>query len=566
MNPRIKTLLIRCAIEIGLFSAALNLLLLVPPLYLMQIYDRIIPSASYDTLIYITLIVVFALVVLGLLEIARQLYASRVASRFATLLGPDAFLSSLNGKRADYADIQPLRDLTTLRSFVASRALSSLFDLPFMPVFIGVLYLVHPALFWVTLAGGALLVAIALLNQSLAGRQNRKASEVALLANNAAQASVGNRETIRALGMTSNIMEHWGRLYADSLNAGDKAARANAAFGGVSRMVRLLLQTCILGVGAYLVLQQEMTAAMIFASSIVTGRALQPLDQIIGNWASIVEARRCWRHLAAVSAEPSWRGFESATVLPEPTGQITVEDLTYFAPGSARNDPPLIKRVSFRIAAGESVTLIGPSQAGKSTLARLLVGAIEPHSGAIRIDGADIRQWDPERLGKRIGYLSQDCEIFPGTVGQNISRFDLSPDDSAVVAAAQMAHAHELILAYKEGYGTRIGPGGIRLSGGERQRIGLARALYGLPMLLILDEPNANLDAEGEAALQAALRGAQERGITVLMITHRPSIAVTCQRVMVLREGRIELFGPAKEVLRSLQNKAAGGNVVQVGA
>ncbi|MEO4000987.1 type I secretion system permease/ATPase [Mesorhizobium sp. CAU 1732] len=552
MKTGIRPLVIRSVIEIGIFSAVVNLLLLVPPLYLLQVYDRVLPSSSLSTLIYLSLIALGALAVLGLLEIARSLYAGRVASRLAVKLGPQAFVVAMNGARAGFGDVQPLRDLSVVRSFVASRALTFLFDLPFGPLFIAIMYLIHPLLFLITLGGGVVMVAIAILNQMATSRRDREASEALSGATNSAQTFARNFETVRALGMTDNAMERWGSLYGDSLNATDGVGRINGIFSGISRTVRMVLQLLILCGGAYLVLQQEITAGMIFASAIISGRALQPLDQIIGSWQQIIEAGRSWKRLSSLEGLADEERFE----LPAPKGRVSGENIVYYPPGADAATEPVIRRLSFIIEAGETVAMIGPSQAGKSTLARIIVGAIRPRSGVLRIDGADIATWDPDSLGKHLGYLSQEVELFPGTIAENIARFDPDAREEDVIAAARMAHVHDLILGQKSGYGTQIGPGGVRLSGGERQRIGLARAFYGDPRLIVLDEPNASLDNEGEAALESAMRKAKERGTTVIIITHRPTIASGCDRIMMLRAGQIELYGPTAEVLQRLQQGA----------
>ncbi|WP_457154308.1 type I secretion system permease/ATPase, partial [Mesorhizobium sp. P5_C1] len=327
-------------------------------------------------------------------------------------------------------------------------------------------------------------------------------------------------------------------------------------YSAVSRAARSVLQIAILGVGAYLVLNEQMTAGMIFASSMISARALQPLDQIVGSWRQIVEANIAWKRVSSLVGLP---GRLQAVALPSPSGRLTTEQLVYYVPGATEVSLPLIKRLSFAVAAGETVAIIGPSRAGKSTLARLLVGAIQPRSGAVRFDGADIRNWDPESLGRHIGYLPQEVELFPGTIAQNIARFERDAADEKVIQASAHAQAHQMVLSQRDGYSTIIGPMGVRLSGGERQRIGLARAFYDDPRLLVLDEPNANLDAEGEAALERAIVQARSRKTTVLIITHRPSIARKCDRILVLRDGQIELYGPGKDVLDRLAQDSHAG-------
>jgi PrtD family type I secretion system ABC transporter len=546
-----RIFLSKSLIEIGIFSTIANVLLLISPLYLLQVYDRVLPASSMNTLVYLTLFAVGGLAVLGILELVRSLYANRFAARFDVQLGSAAFIAAMNGSRAGLGDVQPLRDLATIRSFIASRALFFLFDLPFGPFFILLLYFIHPLLFAITLAGTAVMVAVALLNQAATSRSGREAGDTLAATMNFAQTFARNFETVRALGMVSSIVEFWGGRFSDSLRASDKVARSNAVYGGLSRTIRMVLQLAVLGVGAYLVLLEEMTAGMIFAASIISGRALQPLDQIVGSWRQVIDASQAWKRISALAKLDSIEKPVSVE-LPAPKGVLALEQVVYFLPNADPGAPPLIKRVSFAADAGEIVAIIGPSQAGKSTLARLIVGAIKPRSGVVRIDGADIQSWESDQIGRHMGYLSQEVELFPGTISQNIARFEADPSDEKIIAAAQRAQVHKLILGLANGYATVIGPMGVRLSGGERQRIGLARAFYGDPKILVLDEPNANLDAEGEAALEQAIITARLEKRTVLIITHRPSIAAKCDRVLMLRDGQIELYGPAQDVLQRL--------------
>lgn len=536
----------------GLFSAVMNTLVLILPLYMLQVYDRVLPAANLDTLTYLTLLALSSLLLFGVLEVVRGVYASRLAARMDVSLGTSSFLAAMSGPRAGLGDVQALRDLATLRGFIASRTIFFLFDLPFGPIFVGLLYFIHPLLFLVTVVGAVLMVFIAVLNQVASSRPGKEAAESLGAAMNSAQAFARNFETVRALGMVSNAIEFWGTRFSGSLHASDGLARTNAFYGGVSRTTRSVLQIAILGVGAYLVLHNEMTAGMIFASSMISARALQPLDQIVGSWRQIIDANLAWKRLSAVQSRS---GPKENVALPTPQGALSADQLVYHLPGSADGSLPLIKRVTFEVPAGETVAIVGPSQAGKSTLARLIVGAIEPRSGVIRIDGGDIRNWDPEELGRHIGYLPQDVELFPGTIGQNITRFEPDAPDGKLVQAAQQAQVHELILGQRDGYSTLIGPTGVRLSGGERQRIGLARAFYGEPKILVLDEPNANLDSDGEAALERAIIQARSRKTTVLVITHRPSLASKCDRILMLRNGQVEIYGLTKDVLDQLAQR-----------
>ena len=541
----------RSLVEIGIFSAATNAMLLVMPLYLLQVYDRVLPSSSLSTLTYITILALAALIILGILEVVRSYYADRVAARIDTEMASDAFMTSMSGPRAALGDVQPLRDLATIRGFISSRALFFLFDLPFSPVFIALLYLIHPVLFYVTIFGAVIMVGVAVANQLATAKPGQQAANSMMVSMNMAQSFGRNFETVRALGMIGNTIEVWGKKFAEWINLSANVSRRNAFYGGLSRTVRMVLQNGIMCAGAYLVLQDEMTAGMIFAASIISGRALQPLDQIIGGWRQVIDAGRAWKRLRSMGKDNTAADKDTVD-LPDLKGAVTVDGVVYFPPNADRTADPLIKKVTFTVEPGEVVAMVGPSRAGKSTLARLIVGAIKPHAGIIRLDGADIQNFDSDQLGRHVGYLSQEVELFPGTIAENISRFDPEADDAAIVRAAELAETHKLILGQKNGYGTQIGPTGVRLSGGERQRVGLARAFYGEPKVIILDEPNANLDAEGEQALERAVLQAKQRGTTVMLITHRPSIAAKCDRILMLREGQIEMYGPAQDVLRKL--------------
>ncbi|TRC92950.1 type I secretion system permease/ATPase [Mesorhizobium sp. WSM4303] len=564
IRPGLRPVFLRAIADIGVFSLLINILLLVIPLYLLQVYDRVLPSSSVETLFYLSAMAVVALAFLGLLDAVRAIYAQRIAAIVDQKLGARTFAASLGARYAGSA-LSPLNDLATACAFIRSRGVAVLFDLPFAPVFLALLYFIHPVLFWLTLAGAVLLFLLVVANQLAIGRNDAMSAERTAVASQAEQAFARNTDTLRAMGMVQNAAAVWGQHVAEALTLHDRSGGANAIFSATSRSLRMMLQLAILGAGAWLVLQGQMTAGMIFASSLVSSRALQPLDQLIGSWRQIVDARRCWKRLdTALAAQPSER---RKLVLPDPSGAISVQDLFFIAPNAAFGAEPILKRLNFAIGAGEAVAIVGPSGAGKSTLAKLLVGALQPTGGAVRIDGADLRSWDETQLGRHIGYLPQEVELFPGSIAQNVARFDSAADDAAIVEAARHAEAHELVLTLRDGYQTMIGSSHTVLSGGERQRIGLARAFYGKPRMLVLDEPNAHLDGSGEAALEAMLSVARGAGVTVLVITHRPSIAAACERVMVLRNGAIEAFGPASEVLRqSAAGKGVAGNAVVTGS
>jgi ATP-binding cassette subfamily C protein len=545
----------RSVIDLGLFSTVVNVLALTSPLFLIQVYDRVLPSSSIETLVYLTIIAFLAFAFLGLLDVIRTIYAVRMAAKLDSELGATAFANVVTATGREPGDIQPLRDLATVRGFVASRGTPVLFDLPFSPVFAALLYLLHPLLFLMTTIGAIVILLLVFLNQSMNKKASQFAQERITSANLTAQMFSRNAETVRAMGMTNNVGEVWGRQFAAATAAADGSLVVNAIFGGISRSIRMILQMAILAVGATLVLKGQMTAGMIFASSILSGRALQPLDQLVGIWKQAMDARSAWSRFEKVIEAGS--ADSRKLLLPNPAGDIAVRDLLYVSPDAGADPEPILKRLNFTIAAGESVAVVGPSRAGKSTLARLLTGAVAPTAGSITIDGADLRTWDATQLGSLIGYLAQDVQLLPGTIAANISRFEPDAADEAVVAAARAAHANDLILSQTKGYQTPIGPGSNNLSGGERQRIGLARAFYGSPRLLVLDEPNANLDSEGEAALGRALRDAKARGVTVVIVTHRISIATTCDRILVMKNGRIDDFGPTDEVARRAQSERA---------
>lgn len=541
----------RAVAEIGIFSFVLNMLLLVQPIYLLQVYDRVLTSGSMDTLAYISLIAMAGIAVLGILESVRTIYAARVANRMDVALAGKALFASLYGAKAQAGEIPMIQDLNTVRGFINSRTLFFLFDLPFAPLFLVLLYFIHPVLFYLSLAGAAILVILMLANQYATRRQISAVNQSNLESLAAAQLFTRNAETVRALGMTFNVLEYWGGRMSEGVAENDAYQQINSWFAAASRFVRLALQIGILGAGAYLVIKGEMTGGMIFASSIISGRALQPLDQIIGAWRHVQSATTAMKRLMPLTKMRMDRA-DGDVLLPAPSGAITVDTLTYHLPAAAPGSSPVIKQMSFSIAAGECIGIVGPSGAGKSTLARLIAGALRPSHGAVYYDKADISQWLDADRGRHIGYLGQEIEFFPGTIAQNIARFDPGFDEADVMKAAERAGAHELIISRPRGYGAEIGPTGERLSAGERQRVGLARALYGAPRILILDEPNSNLDMEGQVALEQAVTSAKADGLTVILILHRGPMLKLCDRLMVIRAGAMEMFGPTEAVVEKL--------------
>ena len=554
----------RAMVELGIFSVVVNLLLLTMPIYMLQVYDRVLSSGSSDTLLFLSVIAAAALVLLGLIEAVRGIYAARIGSKLEARMGRGALMASLYGPRASLGDVQPLRDMQQVRAFLSGRSVFAIFDLPFAPIFILFLYFVHPALFWLTVVGAVALAIIAVANQRATQASGKRSGEAAMAANLSAQAFARNRESLVAMGMVDNVVDTWGKDEARSLSAQDEATRVNSWFAGLSRTIRMGLQIAILGYGAALVLRGEMTAGMIFASSIISGRALQPIDQIIGGWKGFIETGRAWTRLS--SAVAPFEDEAQPTEQAVPKGRIDLENAVYAVPVPGEpSGKMIIKRVSARIQPGESVGVIGLSGAGKSTLLRLMVGALNPNSGTVRLDGADLRNWPAAQRGKYMGYLGQDTELLPGTVKENIARFSPDASDEEVRAAADRAGVTDLINSLPRGFETRIGPGGHVLSGGERQRIGLSRAFYGMPRVLVLDEPNAALDESGLAALEGAIAAAKEAGATVIIAAQRREILRHLDKVMVVEDGTITKFDDTEAVGRWMQERA-GHNVAQLRA
>ena len=536
---KVKNAFWRAIIVLAVFSAAINILLLAQSVYSIQVFDRVLPSRSIDTLIYLSMIMAVALLATSLLDVARSLVANRAAQHFEVSLSDIALRAAVRKGPATACGMQTLRDIASLRAFISSRALIAILDLPFAFLFIAMMYLVHPQLFWLTLGGAAVLTLVAGLSQWALSGSARRQGELAHAASTRAEHIARNAESVLAMGMTGNVVDAWGRLHAGSLLAADGAGTLNAWFSGFSKFLRFTLQAAVLGYGAVLVLENQMSAGLMFAASIISGRALQPIDQMIGAWRQLAGAHQAWKRIRIfVPRADASRRFTS---LPAPSGSIEVHELHYPAPVDPSR-PPILGRLSFRLGPGEIVAVLGPSGSGKSTMARLLVGALQPRSGQIRIDGHELPNWNPEELGRAIGYVAQDVELLPGTVAQNIARFEPTANDADIVKAARAAHAEDLVQRLPKGYDTEIGPGELPLSGGERQRIALARALYGNPRFLVLDEPNSNLDRQGEAALMRALCDARAGGAAIMVITQRETLLPCADKIMRLQGGAIVEF------------------------
>ena len=527
------------------FSFALNLLTLAMPVFTIQLYNRVLSSGSGATLALISLAAIIAFAVAGVLEDIRAQLLVAIGCRLDAALSAPLFSRLVEAAvRSGGArnEGQALRDLDTLRTTLTGGGALALLDLPWSPLFIIACGLLHPLLGLLAFAGAGVLIGLALLNQAVVARPLSDSAKSGEASYGLTEAVIRNAEVVQAMGMLPAIMGGWRGLRAGLMHQQSLASVRNSQVGSLIKFVRMLLQIAIFAAGAWLVVDQKITGGALFAASLLTTRALAPIDQVVGVWRQLAIGVASLRRVEAAFAAPDRM---SAMALPHPEGRLSVENLTY-VPAGAR--APAVMNVTFALEPGESLGVVGASAAGKSTLARLVVGAIAPSNGVVRLDGGDAYTWDRESFGRAVGYLPQDVELFDGTIRENIARFrDVGP--AAIVAAAQLAGAHELILRLPAGYDTPIGATGATLSGGQRQRIGLARAVFGDPKLIVLDEPNANLDGEGEAALQALLGKLKARGVTVLMIAHRPSSLVALDKVLVLNNGVLMGMGPVAQML-----------------
>lgn len=532
----------------ALFSLVSNLLYLALPIYTTQVYSRVLSSQSGSTLLVLTVGALFVFLVSSIIDHFRSqvlagfgvVFDAQVASpTFAALF--DAVVRR-HGTRA-----QALRDLDTVRQAIAGQAIGVLFDLPWMPLFMLILFVIDPIIGLTTAFGGAILLGLAILQERATHKPLKTANEAAIQSYQFTEAALQNGEVVRALGMLPVLGRKWARRRHVSIDASSRAGSAGGAYAGAIRFVRMAIQIAIIAIGAFLVIDGDIPSGLLFANMILASRALAPLERVVGAWSGLFAAIQSYKRLNTVLEE-----FEPpvpVTQLPTPTGQVSIEQVN-FAPQGA---PGLvIMGLAGRIEPGEFVGVIGHSGAGKSSFARLLVGIWKPNSGTIRLDGADVYSWDREDFGRHVAYQPQDTELFAGTVRDNIARFREDADDADVVRAAQAAGAHELILRLPKGYETELGEGGAMLSAGQRQRVGLARTLFGDPKMIVLDEPNANLDADGETALMKTLAEAKKRGTTIVMISHKPAMLNLSDKLLFMRHGQMALFGPRDEVMQKI--------------
>lgn len=539
--------------NIGVFSAVINMLMLMPAIYMLQLYDSVLTSRNEMTLLMLTLIMLGAYIFLGALEYVRSFVLIRVGAQLDTKLNKRIYTAAFEEclKKGDSNAGQALKDLTNLRQFLTGNALFAFFDAPWFPIYIIVIFLFHPALGTFALFGTAILITLAYINEKISHQPLSEANSMAVASTNVATNNLRNAEVIEAMGMLPNIQSRWYKLHSRFLNLQAEASEKAGIVTALSKAFNVALQSMMLGVGALLVLENSITPGMMIAGSILLGRAIAPVQLLISVWKQIGGTRSAYERLVKLLEQNPAR--EAGMALPKPQGAIAIEAVTAIPPGAKI---PAIKGLNFSLAAGEVLGIIGPSGSGKSTLARLLVGVWPAAAGKVRLDGADVYLWNKDELGPYIGYLPQDIELFAGTVSENIARFG-EIDADKVILAARRAGVHDMILKMPEGYDTPLGDGGAGLSGGQKQRIGLARAMYDDPSLIVLDEPNSNLDDVGEQALLAAIVDLRKRGKTIILITHRTSILGVTTKLLLLQDGTAKLFGPTNQVVEALKQQQA---------
>jgi ATP-binding cassette subfamily C exporter for protease/lipase len=547
---------------VGIFSMLINVLMLVPSLYMLQVYDRVLPSRNGVTLAMLTLMMLGMYAFSSVLEYVRSFIVIRVGGKLDMHLNSRVYTAAFetNLKQQGVNAGQSLNDLTTIRQFVTGNALFAFFDAPWFPIYLAVIFLFNVWLGVFSLVGSVILIALAIANERVSRRPLAEATALSIRSSSLATANLRNAEVIEAMGMLPNLMSRWSILNAGFLARQAEASEKAAMVGNVTKFVRLSLQSLILGLGALLAIEGKVSPGMMIAGSILMGKVLGPLEMVISVWRQWSGARSAYDRLVELLENNPVRRIGMS--LPPPAGRLTLEAVSAAAPGSRL---PVVHGLSFNIDAGDIVGVIGPSASGKSTLARLMVGVWPAAVGTVRLDGADIYQWDKDQLGPHIGYLPQDIELFGGSIAENIARFGQIESDK-VIEAAKLAGVHEMILRLPQGYDTLVGDRGAGLSGGQKQRIGLARALYGDPSFIVLDEPNSNLDETGEAALKQAIERLQTAGKTVVLITHRTSIIAATTKLLLLVEGQLRMYGPTAHVLAALQNAPAHTTNAQTAA
>ncbi len=549
-------------VAVGLFSGMSNILMLTGSFFMLEIYDRVLPSRSVPTLVVLVVLAAGLYAALGVLDLIRSRILVRVGNSLDEALSERVYDAIVRiplkaGNRGDA--LQPLRDLDSVRAFLSGVGPVAFFDLPWIPIYLGICFAFHAYIGLTALIGMVVLVVLTLLTEIFMRHPVKVAAESSRLRNALAEASRRNAEALTAMGMTGRVMKRWSEVNRNYVANSENASDVAGGFGSVSKVLRMLLQSMLLAVGAWLVINQQATAGVIIAGSIVGSRALAPIDLVIAHWKSFVAARLGWTRLNTLLGALPRR--ETPMPLQAPAKSFAAENVSAVPPGEQKI---VLQDVSFALEAGNGLGIIGPTASGKSSLVRMLVGVWQPIRGKVRLDGAALDQWSPEALGQHIGYLPQDVELFAGTVADNIARFEERADPDLVIAAAKAAGVHDLIVGLPQGYDTQVGENGSALSAGQAQRVALARALYRDPFLVVLDEPNANLDAEGDEALTHAIRGVRERGGIVIVVAHRPSAIAAVDLILVLNKGRMHHFGPKEEVLAKAAPRTVAPRPLQV--
>jgi len=534
-------------VAIGLMSGMINILMLTGAIFMLEIYDRVLPSRSVPTLVGLVILATGLFAAQGMLDMIRGRMLVRIGSRLDETLSGRIYEAIVRlplkvGHRND--GLQPMRDLDNVRSFLSGLGPTALFDLPWLPIYLIICFLFHPYIGLAALFGAIVLAILTIMTEVKTREPTLEATKFAVARSTLAEASRRNAEVLTAMGMTSRIAAHWGEANSKYMASQRVASDVAGGFGSMSKVLRMMLQSGVLAVGAYLVIYQQASAGIIIAGSILSARALAPVDLAIANWRSFVAARQGWQRLTELLRLLPLQMAPMA--LQPPSKNLTVENVAAIPPGSEK---VIVQDVSLVLQSGNGLGIIGPSGSGKSSLARMLVGVWRPARGRIRLDGAALDQWSSESLGKHLGYLPQDVELLAGTVAQNIARFAAELDSKTVIAAAQAAGVHDLIVGLPEGYDTQVGESGTALSAGQAQRVALARALYGDPFLVVLDEPNSNLDAEGDEALSRAIMGVRARGGIIVVVAHRPTAIANVDLLLMMHQGRAQAFGPKDEVL-----------------
>ena len=542
-------------IGVGAMSCMINLLYLTGSLFMLEVYDRVLPSRSVPTLVGLALLASGLSLAQGVLDLIRSRILGRIGTSIDEALNARVFdtivrLPLMVGGRNE--GLQPLRDLDNVRSFLSSMGPGALFDLPWLPFYLAICFAFHVMIGLTALVGAVILVSLTVLTEYLSRRPAREAMGLAARRNDLAAVSRRNAEVLVAMGMSGRLTKRWSEANQNYLAGNQRAADVSGGLGAIAKVLRMTLQSAVLAVGAYLVIHQEATAGIIIAGSILSARALAPVDLAIAHWKGFVAARQSWHRLNKLLETMPAPTVQ--TLLQNPSSRLSVEGVSIVPPGDQK---VIVQDVTFALQAGNGLGVIGPSGSGKSSLVRALVGVWQPFRGKVRLDGAALDQWSSDVLGRHVGYLPQDVELFAGSVAQNISRFDPDASADSIIAAAKEAGVHEMIIKMRDGYDTQIGEQGAALSAGQAQRVALARALFGNPFLIVLDEPNSNLDTEGDEALTRAVRAARERGAIVVVVAHRPIGIEAVDQLLVLKDGRMQAFGPKETVLGQVLQRVA---------